>query len=87
MCNVNGTPPPISRHISRASTDTAIAAVYQEQELCDHGHGPFLLSVTFPTCMTRIANERPSSSFQQAIAVAPKGSIAILAQRWIDSSG
>jgi len=86
---VNGTPPPSSAPIFHAeSTDTAILqAIHQEQETllttcaqdrsCDQVHFTRAMIALFQN------GEAAAASFQQAIAVAPKGPFADSSARWI----
>ena len=86
---VNGTPPPSSAPIFHAeSTDTAILqAIHQEQETllttctqdrsCDQIHFTRAMIALFQN------GEAAAASFQQAIAVAPKGPFADSSARWI----
>lgn len=86
---VNGTPPPGSTPVFQAdATDTVILqAVHREQETwlrtcaqnqsCDQVHFTRAMIALFQN------GETATASFQQAIAVAPKGPFADSSARWI----
>ena len=86
---VNGTPPPSTAPVFHAdATDTAILqAVHREQEAllktctqhrsCDQVHFTRAMIALFQN------GDAATASFQQAIAVAPKGPFADSSARWI----